>query len=92
MDSLDPEQKYGDWSYKDLENPTSRQDPKYPRLMIENRCYQSEVFRKLHMEVASRQDGLEVMLNLLIQKFPSLDIRQYDKVHDVVSQPDFSAA
>ena len=60
LDSLDPEQKYGDWSYRDLESQETKDDPKYPRLQIENRCYQSEVFRKLHMEVAHRQDGLEV--------------------------------
>lgn len=33
----------------------------YPRLMIENRIYSSRVFRKLHLEVATRQDGLQVM-------------------------------
>jgi phycocyanobilin:ferredoxin oxidoreductase len=29
--------------------------------MIENRCYSSRVFRKLHLEVARRQDGLQVL-------------------------------
>lgn len=29
--------------------------------MIENRIYSSRVFRKLHLELATRQDGLQVM-------------------------------
>jgi hypothetical protein len=33
----------------------------YPRLLIENRIYSSRVFRKLHLEVAVRQDGLQVL-------------------------------
>lgn len=33
----------------------------YPRLLIENRVYSSRVFRKLHLEVAYRQDGLQVL-------------------------------
>jgi hypothetical protein len=27
---------------------------------VENRAYQSRAFRKLHIEVAARQDGLQV--------------------------------
>lgn len=30
-------------------------------LQVENRVYCSRVFRKLHLEVAVRQDGLEVL-------------------------------
>ena len=33
----------------------------YPRLLVENRVYSSRVFRKLHLEVAHRQDGLQVL-------------------------------
>jgi hypothetical protein len=29
--------------------------------MIENRVYSSRVFRKLHLELARRQDGLQVL-------------------------------
>ena len=61
MDSLDPEGEHGGWSYQDLESPP-REDPRYPRLQIENRCYRSREFRKLHLEVAHRQDGLEASL------------------------------
>ena len=63
MDSLDPEGEHGGWSYQDLESPP-RDDPRYPRLQIENRCYRSREFRKLHLEVAHRQDGLEASLQL----------------------------
>ncbi len=31
------------------------------RAQIENRVYSSRVFRKLHLEVAVRQDGLQVL-------------------------------
>lgn len=34
---------------------------RYPRLLLENRIYCSKVFRKLHIEVAHRQDGLHVL-------------------------------
>lgn len=59
IDSLDPEGEYGSWSYQDLE-PPAKGEPGWPRLQIENRCYQSRVFRKLNIELAHRQDGLEV--------------------------------
>jgi len=55
LDSLDPDPEPGA-EQGDLEKGGSG----YPRLRIENRCYQSRVFRKLHLEVAVRQDGLEV--------------------------------
>lgn len=31
-------------------------------VQVENRVYQSRAFRKLHLEVAVRQDGLQVLL------------------------------
>jgi hypothetical protein len=40
----------------------------YPRLMIENRVYSSRVFRKLHLEVAHRQDGLQVLHMVLFPR------------------------
>ena len=62
LDSMDPKQEYGDWSYADIVSP-EKADPRWPRMQIENRCYQNQQFRKLHMEVAHRQDGLEVSLH-----------------------------
>lgn len=47
------------WGYADLPSPP-KGHPKYPRMQIENRCYRSRVFRKLHIELAHRQDGLQV--------------------------------
>jgi len=38
-----------------------KDDPDYPRLQIENRVYISRVFRKIHIEVAARQDGLQLV-------------------------------
>ena len=52
----------------------------YPRLLIENRVYSSRVFRKLHLELAVRQDGLQFLhlvfyprLVLLLAAAPCLD-------------------
>ncbi|PNH02975.1 Phycocyanobilin:ferredoxin oxidoreductase [Tetrabaena socialis] len=41
----------------------SRQDGRgaYPRLLLENRVYCSKIFRKLHVEIGMRQDGLQVL-------------------------------
>lgn len=64
LDSLDPKKKHKDWSYLNIQ-PPERGEEGWPRLQIENRCYQSEEFRKLHLEVAHRQDGLEVGQYLL---------------------------
>ena len=59
LDSLDPERTAGMWGYSDIKSP-EKGDPRWPRMQIENRCYQSTVFRKLHLELAHRQDGLQV--------------------------------
>ncbi len=59
LDSLDPERTAGMWGYTDIQ-PPEKGDPRWPRMQIENRCYQSRVFRKLHIELAHRQDGLQV--------------------------------
>ncbi|KAL0055047.1 hypothetical protein WJX82_006256 [Trebouxia sp. C0006] len=60
LDSLDPERTAGMWGYTDIQ-PPEKGDPRWPRMQIENRCYQSSVFRKLHIELAHRQDGLQVI-------------------------------
>lgn len=43
-----------------LPNP-AKSDPAWPRMQIENRVYESFCFRKLHIEVAVQQDGLQVL-------------------------------
>ena len=43
-----------------LPNP-EKSDPAWPRMQIENRAYESFCFRKLHIEVAIQQDGLQVL-------------------------------
>jgi hypothetical protein len=57
LDSCDPNQT-GDvaWGSQDPE----RGSKQFPRLILENRCYQSRVFRNLHMELVWRQDGFQV--------------------------------
>lgn len=67
-DSLDPERKEGPVTYM-------RPDPEkgtegYPRLQIENRVYRSRVFRKAHLELAVRSDGLQVFHFVL---YPNLE-------------------
>lgn len=59
VDSLDADKSFGMWSYVDVLDPEKGGDG-YPRLLIENRAYKNRVFRKLHMELAHRQDGLQV--------------------------------
>lgn len=56
---MDQSNTCGAWSYLDLANPAKGQEG-YPRLLIENRAYCSRVFRKLHIELAHRQDGMQV--------------------------------
>lgn len=43
--------------------------PRYPRLLLENRIYSSRVFRKLHLEVGLRQDGLQVLHAVLYPRY-----------------------
>jgi len=59
-DSEDPARELEGWSYGDVPFPEKGAEG-YPRLLIENRVYCSRVFRKLHVEVACRQDGLQVV-------------------------------
>lgn len=42
---------------------------RYPRLQLENRIYCSRVFRKLHIEIGARQDGLHVMHIILYPRY-----------------------
>lgn len=58
LDSTDPNREKGILHY--IKGAPAKGDPSYPRLLVENRVYSSRVFRKLHLELATRQDGLEV--------------------------------
>lgn len=60
LDSMDPAREWDGWSFADIADPPKGSEG-YPRLQIENRVYCSRVFRKLHIEVAARQDGLQVL-------------------------------
>lgn len=50
-----------------------RDDPSWPRLQVENRAYRSRAFRKLHVEVAVRQDGLQVV-HCVMYPYPAVDL------------------
>ncbi|KAJ9522471.1 hypothetical protein QJQ45_008231 [Haematococcus lacustris] len=67
-DSMDPEYELKGWSYSDIPNPEKGQEG-YPRLLLENRVYCSRVFRKLHLEVGTRQDGLDVLHVVLYPRY-----------------------
>lgn len=58
LDSLDP--SGSNPLVYERSDPPTREDPRWPRLQIENRAYNSYAFRKMHLEVAVRQDGLQV--------------------------------
>lgn len=58
-DSVDPARELDGWAWSDVPFPESGEEG-WPRLMLENRIYCSRVFRKLHVEVGFRQDGLQV--------------------------------
>ncbi|KAG2443466.1 hypothetical protein HXX76_001822 [Chlamydomonas incerta] len=60
VDSMDPTQELEGFSYADIPDPAKGEEG-YPRLQLENRVYCSKVFRKLHVEVGLRQDGLQVL-------------------------------
>ncbi len=69
-DSLDPEHKMPS-SYMEAEWP-QRGQPGYPRMQLENRCYESRVFRRLHMELVHRQDSIQVRpTRLLAESLPA---------------------
>lgn len=59
-DSIDMNKDYPS-SWAELMDPT-KDEPGYPRLMLENRAYQTRVFRKVHLEVGIRQDNIQVSL------------------------------
>lgn len=58
LDTIDPKGTR-DMSHN-LPDPP-KEDPAWPRMQIENRVYQSYCFRKLHMEVVVKQDGMQVL-------------------------------
>ena len=60
VDSMDPKREWDGWSFADIADPAKGEEG-YPRLHLENRVYCSRVFRKLHLEVALRQDGLQAL-------------------------------
>jgi hypothetical protein len=64
---MDPKREWDGWSFADIANPAKGEDG-YPRLQVENRVYCSRVFRKLHLEVATRQDGLDVLHMVLFPR------------------------
>ncbi|KAF6265515.1 phycocyanobilin ferredoxin oxidoreductase-like protein [Scenedesmus sp. NREL 46B-D3] len=68
IDSLDPQKEWEGFSYVDMPDPLKGMEG-YPRLLIENRVYSSRVFRKLHLEVAHRQDGLQVLHMVLFPRY-----------------------
>lgn len=80
LDSVDPERTAGVWGYVDIK-PPERGDSRWPRMQIENRCYQSDVFRKLHIELAHRQDGLQVVHCVMYPRLEyDLPILSFDMV------------
>lgn len=57
VDSVDPNQVWGlDFGTEDPKLGS----PQYPRLVLENRFYQTTKFRCLHLEIGLRQDGFQV--------------------------------
>lgn len=67
-DSMDPENELEGYSDGDIPDPEKGEEG-YPRLFIENRIYCSRVFRKLHLEVACRQDGLQVLHMVMYPRY-----------------------
>ncbi|MEW5300657.1 MAG: hypothetical protein WDW36_003571 [Sanguina aurantia] len=79
-DSMDPERQWDGFANVDIPDPV-KGDPGYPRLQLENRIYCSRVFRKLHVEVGARQDGLHVMHIILYPRYEfDLPILAFDLV------------
>ncbi|GIL51368.1 hypothetical protein Vafri_7374 [Volvox africanus] len=60
VDSEDPKRELEGFSWADIPDPVKGAEG-YPRLQLENRVYCSRVFRKLHVEVGIRQDGMQVL-------------------------------
>jgi phycocyanobilin:ferredoxin oxidoreductase len=74
LDNLDPngeKDALNPYFASDTPNPR-KNDVEYPRFQIENRVYKSRVFRKIHFEIAARQDGLQVFHLVMYPRF------QYD--------------
>ncbi|GMH37566.1 hypothetical protein BSKO_05439 [Bryopsis sp. KO-2023] len=64
LDSIDLERK-GETFSRQTEDPEPT-DPGYPRMFSETREYASRVFRKLHVNLAVRQDGVELMHIMMV--------------------------
>ncbi|GAX73683.1 hypothetical protein CEUSTIGMA_g1134.t1 [Chlamydomonas eustigma] len=67
-DSMDPGMELEGFADVDVPNPKPGEEG-FPRLLLENRIYCSKVFRKLHIEVAIRQDGLQVLHVVLYPRY-----------------------
>eukprot|EP00955_Chlamydomonas_euryale_P061936 358234-Chlamydomonas_euryale.AAC.9 len=67
-DSMDPHRELDGFAYSDVPDPAPGAEG-YPRLYLENRVYCSRVFRKLHLEVGVRQDGLQVLHAVLYPRY-----------------------
>eukprot|EP01026_Neomeris_dumetosa_P029028 TRINITY_DN23534_c0_g1_i8.p1 TRINITY_DN23534_c0_g1~~TRINITY_DN23534_c0_g1_i8.p1 ORF type:complete len:684 (-),score=131.34 TRINITY_DN23534_c0_g1_i8:291-2342(-) len=72
MDSMDRDFKHNGESYSKIPNP-EEDDKKFPRLLVENRYYTTVAFRKLHIEVAYRQDGVRI-LHVVMFPRPSYEL------------------
>jgi hypothetical protein len=68
IDSMDPDRELEGWSEGDIPDPAEDEEG-YPRLLIENRMYCSRVFRKMHIEVVWRQDGIHVLHLVLYPRY-----------------------
>ncbi|KAK9796624.1 hypothetical protein WJX73_002588 [Symbiochloris irregularis] len=68
-DSADPEGKRRDSQEPPSPGP-EKGAPGWPRLQMENRCYSTRAFRKMHLELAHRQDDLQVLHAVI---FPRLE-------------------
>ncbi|GLC43951.1 hypothetical protein PLESTB_000213300 [Pleodorina starrii] len=68
VDSEDPKRELEGFSYADIPDPEKGAEG-YPRLQLENRVYCSRAFRKLHVEVGIRQDGLQVLHVVLYPRY-----------------------
>ena len=58
LDTIDPNGRTAGVKWKDAH--PEKGEPEWPRMVLENRCYETRVFRCLHMELAWRQDGFQV--------------------------------
>eukprot|EP01025_Chloroclados_australasicus_P058676 TRINITY_DN7392_c0_g1_i3.p1 TRINITY_DN7392_c0_g1~~TRINITY_DN7392_c0_g1_i3.p1 ORF type:complete len:313 (-),score=11.76 TRINITY_DN7392_c0_g1_i3:577-1515(-) len=60
MDSMDPGLSSCGKTVDEISSP-NKGDKQFPRMLIENRFYYSSTFRKIHIEVAYRQDSIWIL-------------------------------